>query len=363
MGLTECPTLPATRYPLQANFRAGYDHVPVNMRRCTAAILLAFLPQVAAYGAGEEARSLADLAWGSIQARDRAKELVKAGRVAEATAVLAAEVERSGYFPAAEALWNHYLAIGEKGEAENLVRRLLARKEDPEAVGAGHALAARQAILAGDRSVVEGHYRAYLVGPHPLDEVAAEYVAFAFPQKSQGEQRMALAQELCGDNYLDAPFVDHCTAELLRMAGDARGALDSAAAWAAGRPHDAVVLRNLAQAAQAAGDWETAEATWRRVVELDPTDTLGWWGLALFYRERDELAALEALAADARKALLQVPTDVLKALASVLVKHGQARRAIDVLLQARAAEKSDEERAWISLQLREAYAALAQEPR
>ncbi|HXT50174.1 MAG TPA: hypothetical protein VN811_03985 [Thermoanaerobaculia bacterium] len=273
----------------------------------------------------------------------------------EAIALLQARAKVDSGRRVQETLWQIYQVTGHPERAERMARDLLAGDEWRAAVG--ELLAGRAALLARDLGKAERGYTAYL-RRSPDTEVAAELVAAA-AQLQGSAAGTAMATRLCASAKLAEGGGEpaSCAAALVAKSGDNAAATKLLAQQAIQHPDDIVTLRDLAWKAQSAQQWEIAEQTRRRIVALDPKSSVEWVNLGIVLEKRGKTAELERLVAEARGAFQHPPVDLLRAAGRAWTAAGDARRAVPLLEEARAAMPAGSELAWIDAELRQAYAA------
>jgi len=262
----------------------------------------------------------------------------------------------------AEQLWTLWVEGGHSERAEGLAAELIA-SEDPWRAATGHLLAARSAVLREDLDAAEAHYWTALNGLYAHRDVAVEMLATLAAREDRAGLR-ALAVRTCEAHDL-APGpgkVSDCAADLLTRAGASDAAAEALTTGGSNLPEDLESLHKLASTAQSAGQIERAHRALLRILEIDPRSPGNWSALGVFLERQGRVNELADLLRKARERFSPPPSELSRAAGRALTEAGQPRRAIDILLKARAKLTDDSggewTRGWIDAELRDAYRVL-----
>jgi len=299
--------------------------------------------------------------WGR-EAVTLAEELAMRGQLASAATLLEGQLERRQEREVVDALAGVYAALGKSSRASDFAVRLMA-SDEPGRAAIGELLAARDAVMAGDLAGAERLYWRHVAGPQPHRDAGLELLAVVATQKGGARRLPEAAARICQHTAAvqGQAEASRCASDLLSRVGDPKTATAVLARQALAAPDDVESLRRLAQTATAGGQLELAEATLRRIVELDPRDVGGWEQLASFLEKQRKVSAADEVLARVRRTFAQPPLNVLRAVGRTHLAGGDPRRAIDLLREARAALPAGADPAWIDHELRQAYAALGEE--
>lgn len=310
-------------------------------------------------------RDPASFSFGTEHALALAAGLLKRNQ-REAAVVVMEELLASRFdAKAAEALWQLY-AESERADRADRFAASLAASGDSWRAAAGHRLLAHSALEREDFEAAEAEYWQALTGEHPSREIAVELLAIlAF--RGPSTRLESAARQLCDRMKLAEGGAESasCAADLLTRAGSGEAAAGLLAFAGERLPEDLEALRKLASTAQEAGQAEVAERALRRILELDPRAENSWIGLGRFLELEGKTGELEALLEESRKIFSPPPSMLARAAGRALTVSRQARRAIDVLLAARASlpqtSGGEWSQSWIDQELRDAYRALGEE--
>ena len=296
---------------------------------------------------------------------DLAQGLLLRGQPESAIELLEGHLESHFAPQVAETLWQLYIETSGLDTAERLAADLVGMS-DRWAERTGHLLVARGAALGGDLAAAEAAYWRALAGEHPSQEVAVELLSTV--ARSGGQTALErTAQRICAETDLARETdVTRCAAELLTQAGNTEGAAALLVAQSAELPEDLGSLRKLAATARNAGQSQVAEQALRRILELDPRDEASWVNLGVFLEKQGRVEEVEALLEGSRSRFSPPPTFLYRAVGRALTAGDRPRRAIDLLLEARAGlpdtKGGEWSRGWIDQELRQAYRALGRGP-
>ncbi len=240
-----------------------------------------------------------------------------------------------------EQMANLYLTAGDPGRAAEVASRMLAHDD---AENRGQLVLARIAVARQDWEGALATYRSLLEEhPHPAPEALHEFAALAAELGHEDELFAVLEAAYARLASETGPIGvrEDWVAQQLEELSLARPALEYLEVAARRSPARADLQLRIGDAAESLGQWERAEAAWRRLLELDPENANHWYRLAALELARGQPARTQQVVEEATAALGYRPPNLTLPLAESLLAQEQPLEAARALREHLAEHPND----------------------
>ena len=289
-----------------------------------------------------------------------AEREVAAGRADSATELLEPWVRsHPGDSRAFRQLTELYFTTGKPDRAVTLASQVLTATKEDSIAAEAHWVLARAAVLGRRSEEASRHYLAALAGTHDPRALGCEYLRFLVSTSRDTRPIVAAAEDLCDrQSFRQQSAPDECVAGLLAeelgLVAEAdpfwQRALEKA-------PGSVALYGRAARAAEKGGDLPRAEKLLRQRIGIDPHDEAAWAELGLLFMRTSRVEPHRNVLAEAERALGSPSLLLLDQHATLLLERGEARQAIDLLLQMK---KLRPDLQYIDAKLRDAYQLLGE---